>query len=417
MNYTTLASRSSEPIDVESVERELAAMWRSASPGGATGAQAERPPVLRACRTNLVVLGEPTPSYVDEVTLRHPARLITVGAAAESAAQALSAHVSALCHWGSGGGLVCSERIAIAVGPGAESRVASAIRSLAVGDLPIVVHGRAAAVAPYAESGMLSAADRLILDASGAPLETWLRIAEAMPGRADAITDLAWLRLRPFRTFVARAMARSGFRKSIARLESVDVAHASDPAAALLLAGWIADRLRMGRPRVPRSPAGAENALAALDFPGRGRRIRLRFGPAPAGESLVLVLRTPDMELRAAIEPPAAASVVIGPGRVRLLPPGGERSDGPRGRGRRGGGGKQSKARPGGSPRLWAPSPRERTAMEWGSTAHLIVDALGHGAYCDETAPRVLDRALQMAAALTGRSWERRPGASIMVVA
>ena len=162
MNYTTLASRSQEPIDVMAVERELAAMWRAASPAGAEGsaesaesaesagtqAQAERPPVLRACRTNLVVLGEPTPSYVDEVTLRHPARLITVGTAAESAAQALSAHVSALCHWGSGGGLVCSERIAIAVGAGAESRVASAIRSLAVGDLPIVVHGRAAAVAP-----------------------------------------------------------------------------------------------------------------------------------------------------------------------------------------------------------------------------------------------------------------------------
>jgi hypothetical protein len=290
-----------------------------------------------------------------------------------------------------------------------------------VGDLAVVLHGRAEAVAAYAAAGMLSAVDRLVLDASGAPLDTWLQIAEAMPGRADAIMDLAWLRLRPFRTFVARAMARSGFRKSLPRLESVDIAHAGDPAAALLLAGWIADRLRMGRPRQPRAPASgpasapatAAGELAALDFPGRGRRIRLRLGPAPASESLVLVLRTPEMELRAAIEPPSAVTAVFGPGRVRLLPPrGGERSgsDGQHGRRRRGGGGgRRAETRPGGGLHVWAPSPHERSVIEWASTANLIVDALGHGAFCDATAPRVLDRALEMAAVLIGRPWERRP--------
>ena len=65
---TTLLGRSAEPIDVSAVERELAAMWRSAAKPG-------QKPVMRACRTNLVVIGEPeVPELIEEVTGRHPAR-------------------------------------------------------------------------------------------------------------------------------------------------------------------------------------------------------------------------------------------------------------------------------------------------------------------------------------------------------
>ncbi|HWN82703.1 MAG TPA: OpcA/G6PD domain-containing protein, partial [Candidatus Udaeobacter sp.] len=298
-------------------------------------------------------------------------------------------------------GLVCSERIAIEVGAGAEARVASVIRSLAVGDLAVVMHGSTAAIDRYVPAGLLAAVDRLILDSSGTDLATWLRIADAMPGAADSITELAWLRLRPFRTAVARAIVRSGFRKTLARLEAVDVAHTGDPTSALLLGSWIADRLRMGRPRRARprpgvgSPevGGGGGEIDALDFPGRGRRVRLRIGPAPRGDSLVLVLRTPDSELRASLAPPAPAEsesvsepgelearvdITSGPGRLRLM--GGRK--GPR----------PSVIR------------REQSVIPWAAPADLIVDALGHGAFCDVTAPRILGGAFEMVAALRGRS-------------
>jgi hypothetical protein len=410
MSVTTLASRHHETIDVGAIEPELRAMWRAARPAARDPAEQtadqaadaadqpadHRPAVLRACRTNFVVLGNPeVPGYVEEVTLRHPSRLITVCPDSGSVG-GLGAHVGALCHWRTGGGLVCSERIAIGVGSGAEARVASVVRSLAVGDLAVVLYGETAAVAAYAPAGLLVAVDRLILDSSGTDLATWLRIADAIPAAADAITELAWLRLRPFRTAVARAIVRSGFRKALARLEAVDVAHTGDPTSALLLGSWIADRLRMGRPRKarPRPGVGSEGGeIDALDFPGRGRRVRLRVGPAPRGDSLVLVLRTPDSELRASLAPPTPAEtrsesepgelearvdITSGPGRLRLM--GGRK--GPRARVIR----------------------REQSVIPWASTADLIVDALGHGAFCDVTAPRILGRAFEMAAALGGRS-------------
>jgi len=419
MSVTTLTSGQHDAIDVGAIERELREMWRRAvpetpeagdGPGDQPGDQSDdqpgdqagdhRPPVLRACRTNFVVLGDPiVPASVDEVILRHPARLITV-CPADGGAAGLGAHVSAVCHWRTGGGLVCSERIAIGVDAGAEARVASVVRSLAVGDLAVVMHGPTAAVARYAQAGLLAATDRLILDSSGTDLATWLAIADAMPGASESIIELPWLRLRPFRAAVARAIVRTGFRKALARLEAVDVAHAGDPVSALLLAGWIADRLRMGRPRRARprpGTGGSGGEIDALDLPGRGRRVRVRFGPAPRGESLVLVLRTPDSELRAALAPPtpsesaagemeARADITSGPGRLRLM--GGRK--GPR----------STVVR------------REQSVIPWGSTADLIVDALGHGSFCDLTAPHILGRAFEMAAVLGAAPSGAAPGAA-----
>src|SRR5512139_2322843 len=100
---TTIQGRESGLIDVAAIERELAAMWRSAS------AERERGAVTRACRTNLIVLDGIDPAVLEEVTRRHPARLITVTTAGNEAGEPaggvpLAATVSALCHLRPGGG-------------------------------------------------------------------------------------------------------------------------------------------------------------------------------------------------------------------------------------------------------------------------------------------------------------------------
>ena len=403
---TTLQGRSAEPIDVSAVEREMAAMWRSAAKPG-------QKPVMRACRTNLVGIGEPeVPELIEEVLSRHPARLIIVapadaedrGGAALSPPQppTLAAHVSAACHWWQGGvGLVCSERITIRVGNGAEARVPSAVRSLASGDRPVVVIGAADQVARYAQLGLLAMADRVIIDSTGGDIDAWLAVASHRTPDASPITDLGWIRLRPFRAAVAQAILRSPLRKSLARVEAVDIAHAGAPTAALLLAGWMAERLRWGHfRRLAQSRNGGGHAcdiagdVTGFEFGGRGRRQgRLRIGPAGEGEALAVLLRSPDSELRVAIRADKPrVTIASGPGRARL-----QRAPITSGPGRK------RRGRPR-APR--SEVRRQQMSIDVIPPADAIVGALGHGGICDPTAPVALVRALEMAAAIAAAKRE-----------
>jgi len=401
---TTLTGRGAEPIDVGAVERELAAMWRSAAKPG-------QKPFMRACRTNLVAIGEPeVPELIEDVLAQHPARLILVtpaeGKNGDMAVPPLAAHVSATCHWRpEDKGLICSERITIRVGPGAEARVPSAVRSLARDNLPLVVMGAVEDVARYAEVGLLATADRVIIDSTGADPGVWRAISSHRPSntKTSSIVDLGWIRLRSFRAAVAQAVLRSALRRSLSRVDAVDIAHAGAPTAALLLAGWIAERLRWGRLRRLAAAEGRDRSVVVFELGGRGRRAaRLRIGPASAGEALVVLLRSAEEELRVAL-PVAEAAVVItsAPGRDRLAQP--------PSRGRKGRSGNRARSR-----RPFSFSSlvrRQRVPIDVIPPADAIVAALGHGGLCDPTAPVALARALEMAAALASRYNEGpRPG-------
>ncbi len=377
---TTIQGRESGLIDVAAIERELAAMWRSAS------AERERGAVTRACRTNLIVLDGIDPAVLEEVTRRHPARLITVMRAGDEAnAAPLAASVSALCHLRpGGGGLLCSERITFTVGADGAERLASAVRGLLVGELPVALLGTAEAIRDHAPANLLALADRVLFDSTGAVPEVWWDVVAAT-GDPARVTDLAWLRLASFRRAVAQAVAHSPLRKAVQRLESVDVGHAARPTAALLTAAWLGQRLRWGRPRRPRlAPGAPPSAVPAqpprvLEVSGRGRRVRLRFGTTQPPEDMVLLLRTPDFELRAALDEGAAmVNVIIGAGRMRLR----ERD---RRRGAPAGGGNTAR--------------REHIPILVPGLGALVVDALEHRGLCDRDQGPVLGRARDMAAA------------------
>ncbi len=401
-SITTIQGRGDELIDVAGIERELAAMWRSASaePGHGT--------VTRACRTNLVVLDGVAPELLEEITRRHPARLITAtspttaGGGEATGTTPLSAHVSALCHLRpGGGGLLCSERIAFIVPPGAEARLASAIRALLVGDQPVAILGSPDALIRFGPTGLFRIADRVLVDSTGFPAGVWGGLVDAIGG-AERLVDLAWLRLRGFRRAVAQTIVRSPMRKAVHRLEALDIGHAGRPSAAILVAAWLGHRLRWGRPRRPRVSAsdgagtsavgpaanggagggGRENGLRLLEVSGRGRRLRLRFGESQPPEDIVLLARTPDIELRAALnERDSLVHVVFGAGRARL------RRDARQG------------ARSGGSPPR-----RERIPITVPSLAGLVVEALEHRGICDRDAQPVFARARDMAQALASLS-------------
>jgi glucose-6-phosphate dehydrogenase assembly protein OpcA len=381
---TTIQGRESGLIDVAEVERELAAMWRSAS------AEREHGAVTRACRTNLVVLDGIAPEAIEEITRHHPARLITVSMA-EGTAAPLTAGVSALCHLRpGGGGLLCSERVAFAVAPGAEDRLASAVRGLLVGELPVAVLGSPDALLHHAPAGLLAMADHVLFDSTGSPPAVWSELARVIDTPARVV-DLAWLRLAGFRRAVAEVVAHSQLRKAVQRLESVDIGHAGRPTAAMLVAAWLGQRLRWGRPRRPRirpappagTPRGAAPAhpdlLRVLEVSGRGRRVRLRIGETRPSDDLVLLLRMPDFELRAALDEQASVvTAIIGAGRTRLRR--GDERRGPRG-------GDRMTARREHIPVIARPLPA------------LVVDALEHRGLCDRDQWPVLGRARELAAA------------------
>jgi hypothetical protein len=116
-----------------------------------------------------------------------------------------------------------------------------------------------------------------------------------------------------------------------------------------------------------------------LEVSGRGRRVRLRIGTTRSPEDLVLLLRTPDFELRAALDEGAATvNVIIGAGRARL------RDRNHRRRTPAGGG---------------VTARRDHIPIVVPTLGALVVDALEHRGLCDRDQGPVFGRARDMAAA------------------
>jgi glucose-6-phosphate dehydrogenase assembly protein OpcA len=251
--FILLGPRGSRPFDAVDLEAEVRSMWRSASTEGPAQGQA----VYRAALANLVVpLDVPglkvLSSVLVEVTRRHPSRLFLIETASGAPAGPLRARVTALCHLrAGGGGAVCSEQIVLQPGPGAEPLVPSAVRSLLVGELPVVlldVHP--GAPAPWREelwrAADLSLGDSALHGDPEAAVPLWDRIVREGTSR---IHDLAWARLTPWREILAELFDEPPLGASLETLEEVELyqgtgAGTGPSAPALLLAGWLSARLR-----------------------------------------------------------------------------------------------------------------------------------------------------------------------------
>ena len=319
--FMLLGPRGSRPFDAHELEAEIRSMWRSASADGPGRGQA----VYRAALANLVVpLDEPglkhlTPVLV-EVTRRHPSRLFLIETTSGVPAGPLHARVTALCHLrAGGGGAVCSEQIVLQPGPGAEPLVPSAVRSLLVGELPVVlldVHP--GAPTPWRDelwsAADLSLGDSALGDDPEGALPLWDRLAREGTTR---IHDLAWARLTPWREVLAELFDEPALGASLDTLEEVELSHGAGADGgpsppALLLAGWLAARLGMapdarveGGLRL-RSGRGAARLLFRRDSKDATRsvsKVRMRAG-APHPLSLEIVRHGRDPRAAVRIEGP-----------------------------------------------------------------------------------------------------------------
>ncbi len=246
-----LGKEGERPFDAAAIERELRALWKSAAP--AKGA------LYRAALANVIVpLDAATHTPLDPVladmTRRHPSRLFRLERAPaapahpSTAVAPLLARATAVCHMRpGGGGLVCSEQIVLVSTPAAEPLVPSAVASLLVGDLPVILLRLDGDREPESWGALEAMADVVLEDSAtrddAASMATiWNQIAERGSRRAR---DIAWARLAPWRELLAEVFDQPAASGAITGLRDVVLHYggAAPPAGAWLLAGWIASRL------------------------------------------------------------------------------------------------------------------------------------------------------------------------------
>jgi len=296
----TLAGSAGGPLEVERLERDLASMWKAAS--DRTGGTA----VSRACSSTLIALFPPparpgAEEIVAALSRRHPCRVLRVERG-DPGGPPLSASAGAVCHLrGDGQGLICTEEIRIVVAPGAEERIPSAVRSLSLGGLPVVLLALEAGVLGTREFEATAA------DAHCVVVESTCA-ADLAPERPAGTRDLAWSRgadLRRALGVAASDRAACEVLQRSVRLEILFGAAEAPPAAALLLAGWF---------------AAASGRMDEGGGPGRMPRVEFRPQPGGAGElQAIAAFDEGGRRVQASLHPGAHAAALEGPGGSRLV--------------------------------------------------------------------------------------------------
>jgi hypothetical protein len=136
------------------------------------------------------------------------------------------------------------EQIELQAPRSAFAHVAGVVRPLLVNDLPTHLYWAMDWPARPADfDALLMMAEHAIVDSArfSAP-EAQLDAVEQRRQQGSAITDLNWLRLRPWRRALAEAFERCGHDRE--RPTAVTIRHGgAAPAAALLLGRWLEQRL------------------------------------------------------------------------------------------------------------------------------------------------------------------------------
>jgi hypothetical protein len=307
-------------VDVTSIERELAAMWKKASEPG------EGKTLTRACQFNLVACCDGAAqarladSILSSISSQCPSRAILAVVDSADAPDRLEAAISAHCVYTPGAGRgrqVCCEQITLTGSGRGAVRLPGAVLPLLLPDLPVVVwypgdpRLEAGGVFQTVARAVRESADRLVLDArlAARPWET-MRALAALDVPAG---DLAWQRLRGWREMVASFFDGAGLETVPGRLTRLTATWASpadqepeDPRAmrgaaeAILLSCWAASRLKWAAPAPGIAPAEADRML--LSRPGGDPlgEIVLLAEPSdrPTGQVLSFVLEADDVSLR-----------------------------------------------------------------------------------------------------------------------
>lgn len=239
-------------VPIGGIEKELGRLWEESGDNK-----------TRASLINLAVYNEKPGSLesnsgiVSAVAGEHAMRAILVEADPKASGSAAEAWISMHCYpRGTKGGAVCSEQISFRLSGEAARSLQSVVFSHLDSDLPLVLWWQAD-FHPPVDGKLWRWVDRLLFDS-----RHWkdpagqFSLVSAISGLAEARTvlcDLNWARCLPVRQAIAGLFDNASCLPELQRIRKIGLTHAPGyRTTALLLAGWLADRLQWS----PVSPVG-----------------------------------------------------------------------------------------------------------------------------------------------------------------
>lgn len=281
------AAGEAEALELAEVERRLAAAIQAT------------PDRTRASTLNLICCAENAAdaqalaAELATLARRHPGRILLVSPAAAAARGAAPGEWRARILWASAGeGPICGEIVQLEAAGMALLSASMAVAPLLLGQVPVFLWWRGEDPIDNPRFEDLAAiSDRILLDSQALAYEpeAFLRLAEEQRRlhHHGCVSDLTWTRLTRWRQMIAQAFDSSAAMRQLGCIEAVSFeATGGEPAVnsgSLLLAGWLASRLRW-RPARRIGPAELE-----LTAPGGGAvRMSFQAGARPAASGYLL---------------------------------------------------------------------------------------------------------------------------------
>lgn len=246
-------------VDVNKIEKELAALWSGASETGEVTSTAG---VTRACALNLIIYTTPwedrgkLEELLDRINEQHPGRALILVVYRDSEIPKLEGYVSMRCRLlGSNGKQICGEQVTIEASGQLIETAATAVAPLLVPDVPVFLWWNDI---PHYEDKLFDRlsqmSDRLIIDSAAFdhPYDDLLRLRQVIGDKSlqMRVSDLNWGRLTSWRTLLASFWDVPDYRPLLDEIDRVEVKYRSPQEApteiaarALLLVGWLASRL------------------------------------------------------------------------------------------------------------------------------------------------------------------------------
>jgi glucose-6-phosphate dehydrogenase assembly protein OpcA len=243
--FLLLGEEGERAFDAVALEKELQAMWKSSAGSNA---------FYRAALANVIVpldaqTSDRMAGVIGDVARLHPARLFRISPAPRPLRDParLAARVTALCHLREGGGgFVCSEQLVLEYTAETAPLVPSAVRSLLIGDLAVVLLVLTPGPRPAWMEALAGMADIVLADSCVEEEPSGIAAVWERTGRKGApMHDLAWARLEPWRAALAGLFDLPDAAPALRFLHDLTIVHggAAPPSPAWLLAGWMASRL------------------------------------------------------------------------------------------------------------------------------------------------------------------------------
>ncbi len=246
------------PSGIGVIRETLLALWASEALSNEA--------VIRAQTHNLIVYAASDEHPVDqtveriiEFTSHRPGRVILIEYDSTHRAET-QAWATVYCH-PRGSRQLCAELVVLEVGDDLRDEIHSTVVSLLAPDLPIYLWwAEPPDPSDHLFSRLVGEVDRLIVDSDTFPnpVEGLKRLAALS---SVPLGDLAWARLTPWRRLLAQLWDAPDLRPALDYIHTLEVRHAAsgdfhDCARALLLLGWLADRLDWELQPAQRAPDG-----------------------------------------------------------------------------------------------------------------------------------------------------------------